>query len=149
MVTYKLLVAFFLLFAVDQCLPWPVQFNNDAKIQHFDINDIDNAIEVKEKLNRYQQNVKTFENTERNGLEEMHESEMEDLKKHWLSLLGIRQEPETRNSRVRVPLFMKAVYSVYDAESNTVQFTQPPGGMPEDEDRTIRALLPQKGMYRY
>ena len=146
MMTYRSLVVWFLLAAVQQCFTWPAQINNNlAKNQNLDRSTVKNKIDMKE---RYMDKETSQESTEK-GTEKWQdgEGEMEELKKHWLNLLGLQQEPAGRASPVRVPAFMKAVYSVYDSDG-TVQMQQTqPSRISEDEDRTIRALLPQRGMY--
>ena len=147
MMTYSLLVVCFFLSAVHQCFTWPVKINSNlAKSQNFDLSTVENVIDIKEKVGeRYNTKETRHGSTEgRTGEWQGSEDEMEDLKKHWLNLLGLEQEPAGRTNPV--PAFMKAVYSVYDADTTVMQQSQP-SRISEDEDRTIRALLPQRGMY--
>ena len=149
MMTYRSFVVWFLLSAVHQCFTWPAQINNNfAKSQNFDRSAVENKIDIKD---RYKDNFfkkETRHESTAKGTEKWQdgEDEMEELKKHWLNLLGLQQEPVDRTSPVRVPPFMKAVYSVYGSDGTEMQQTRP-SRTSEDEDRTIRALLPQRGMY--
>ena len=151
MITYKGLLAVCFLLS-HQCFTWPVKINSNlAKSQHFDLSTVENAIDTKEELS--EGNHDKFSNTKETKQESTEsrtekwqgmEDEMEDFKKHWLNLLGLQQEPAGRTNPV--PAFMKAVYSVYDSDAPVIQQSQP-SRISEDEDRTIRALLPQQGTY--
>ena len=151
MMTYSLLVVCFLLSAGHQCFTWPVEINSNlAKSQNFESSTVENAIDIKEELGeRYNDKFFNMKESRHGSTEDRtakwqgREDEMEDLKKHWLNLLGLQQEPAGGTSPV--PAFMKAVYSVYDSDTTTV--IQQSQRISDDEDRTIRALLPQRGMY--
>ena len=144
MVPSNVFVAYLLTVLVWQCNALPTKTQTDVQ---FELDRMRNMLDIMTKLDNKLQDKQNIMNNGANEIEmksDEDDSNIEDLKKHWLSLLGLQHEPAGTVSPVGVPAFMKAVYALYDSDSATDALYHH-AGIAEEEDRTIRALMPQRG----
>ena len=150
METSNVFVAYLLMTIVYQYPALPTKPETDFENQIFALNRKQNSLNVETKLDDDKQKIvhSTYHGEKKVEMEsDEDDTSIESLKKHFLNLLGLQHEPVGTVSPARIPAFMRAVYTLYDSESiNDVLYHHAnPKGTTEEEDRTIRALMPQKG----